>query len=106
MSKVEKFPGLAKFLFESPLYQQVKRPITDVELKSMEIPTVDGYYPACEQMATFKRLGALAIARNWGQVKTGETAELLLHCTRKDSDAIRVIVLFLERTVQKIGQYP
>jgi len=107
MSDLKPFPGLAEFLFESPLYEQVKRPRSIEERKSLSVDTVDGYCPECKRAATFRgRTAKLVSVQQWDQAPTNTALEVNIHCTRIDSHQIRFIALLLEHSVQKIGQYP
>jgi hypothetical protein len=106
MSDLKAFPGLAEFLFESPLYEEVTRPRGN-EVKSLSVATVDGYCPECKQEATFRGgMARIVNVQQWEQTPTNRIIEINIYCTRTDSHQIRFIVLFLKHSVQKIGQYP
>jgi hypothetical protein len=98
------FISLEEFLFEAPLYEQVRLPGTEDELKSIEKQPMDGYCPECGERSMFLRRGKLLNRGDWGTARGSN--DMTLQCVRNEKHFIYFHVLFVKWGLQKIGQYP
>lgn len=95
-----------KFLFQTPLYQEVA--VTRAELAALfdEDLRLDGYCPSCGEKRTFRRSKGTLDVTQKDLDRLVVTDEYALRCTRFDYHRIVFFYHLNRGNLQKVGQYP
>lgn len=110
MADPKPFPGVAEFLFGTPLYQRSSYVEEDEGLRELFVTNfkIDGHCPRCGKHSTFSRKRGGLNPHEWNGFVEGAwfINDISIACARDETHTIRFNLRAGNKVIQKVGQFP